>query len=442
MTRNDRLYGAGPLPDPRSAAGRDRDRIIYTSAFQRLSGVTQVITAYEADVHAIHNRLAHTLEVAQLARRISQRLLTEQAGESVAVGGLDAEAAEAAALAHDLGHPPFGHAGEQELDRILTNEEGCPGGFEGNAQSFRIVTCLARQSENFSGLDLTRATLNGILKYPWFRAVSGDRHKKWGAYSTEANDFNFARLGEDGSRRRRSLEAEVMDWADDVAYAVHDASDFYRAGLVPLDRLKRDDEERTRFLTAAFTRWKDNGKRMTGRFQQEVKDALENALALFVPTAPFGGSREERAQLRTFCSTLIHQYVLAINVAKPTDRRRVQIEPKIRTEVDILKELTWQYVILRPSLVTLQHGYRAVIHGLFREYMKEIKAGNIGLLPRSNREQLVEAEEAAGSENALQQARCRIVSDLISGLTESQALRLHARLTGRTSGSMFEPLGH
>ena len=132
-------------------------------------------------------------------------------------------------------------------------------GFNGNAQSFRIATNLALRSTEYPGLDLTRATLNALLKYPWSRGPTGKQHQKWGAYKTEQEQFEWARrLCPDGDQRK-SAEAELMDWADDVTYAVHDVADFYRAGLIPLDRLEKDPSERDRFLESAFRRREQEG---------------------------------------------------------------------------------------------------------------------------------------------------------------------------------------
>ncbi len=152
----------------RTVAERDRDRILYTTALRRLAGVMQVVAPNEG--HVVHNRLTHVLEVAQIARRLAERLIRCTSRKDIkAVGGLSAEIAEAAAFAHDLGHPPFGHVAEEELDALAV-QAGSPDGFEGNAQSFRIVTKLATRRVKETGLDLSRATLAAILKYPWLRA--------------------------------------------------------------------------------------------------------------------------------------------------------------------------------------------------------------------------------------------------------------------------------
>jgi len=187
MNRRDtRRHGSG-ASDQRGAGQRDRDRILYSSAFKRLNGVTQVVAASEGTI--FHNRLTHSLKVAQLGRRLAEHLL-DQKGErekAEAWGGLDPEVVDAAGLAHDLGHPPFGHIAEKALDDLVTNPSSAglgdiprnPDGFEGNAQTFRILTWLSAHHETkYPGLNLTRATLDATLKYPWPRNLQGSPEDK------------------------------------------------------------------------------------------------------------------------------------------------------------------------------------------------------------------------------------------------------------------------
>ncbi|CAI8008465.1 Deoxyguanosinetriphosphate triphosphohydrolase-like protein [Geodia barretti] len=174
--REERFHNNDRAPDQRNPFQRDRDRIIYTSAFRRLAWVTQVVSAAEGE--PFHNPLTHTLEVAQIGKRLAEKLVEEQPEEAHELGGVEPEVVEAAGLAHDLGHPPFGHAAERELDGLVQGLQ-LPDGFEGNPQSFRVVTKLAVRSAETPGLNLSRATLNAILKYPWFRhATPPNRHRK------------------------------------------------------------------------------------------------------------------------------------------------------------------------------------------------------------------------------------------------------------------------
>ena len=170
--------------DSRSPAQKDRDRIIYTSAFRRLAEVTQV--ASPGDAHVFHNRLTHSLQVAQVGRSLAEKL---RAGGAAcdAIGGVDPDTVEAACLAHDLGHPPFGHTAEERLNKLVGSTAG---GFEGNAQSFRIVTKLAFKSTKHAGLDLTAGTLAAILKYPWLK---GQNKENWKQTFTPVPSVSFGR---------------------------------------------------------------------------------------------------------------------------------------------------------------------------------------------------------------------------------------------------------
>ena len=300
----------------RSEAERDRDRILYSSAFQRLVGITQVASPETGA--SFHNRLTHSIKVAQVGRRLAQALKARNAElgrPSHVVAELDEDAVEASCLGHDLGHPPFGHEAETELDTLARTW----GGFEGNAQSFRILTRLALRELTYPGLNLTRVTLNGVLKYPWLRDDGdGPRRKKWGAYASERDVFEWVRGSSPPDQR--ALEAEFMDWADDVTYAVHDLEDFYRVGLVPLDRLAGQPGELSSFVQSFFE--DSDQKRVQGKFVADnlsKNDLLTAADFLFgadgfVTAQPYRGSLVDRVTTRARSSTLIDRYISAVSV--------------------------------------------------------------------------------------------------------------------------------
>lgn len=245
--------------------------MVYCSAFRRLAEVTQVVSASEG--YSFHNRLTHTLKVAQIARRLAERLSRRAQDEGLGI--IDPDVVETAALVHDLGHPPFGHTAEIALDELAV-QAGERDGFEGNAQSFRIVTKLAIRTPAYPGLNLTRATLNAVLKYPWLRATKGPHSRKWGVYHAEEAVFDWAR---GAAGESRSIEAELMDWADDIAYSVFDVDDFYRAGLIPLDRVMVDRFERDRFVADARARLKRWGK--PDAVIDEYVNAFDELLSFF-----------------------------------------------------------------------------------------------------------------------------------------------------------------
>ena len=412
-------------PSTRPEAQRDRDRILYSSAFLRLSHVTQV-AAPEAS-HTFHSRLTHSLKVAQVARGLAQRLQTlSERGELDAaakalVAWLDADATEAAALAHDLGHPPFGHVAEKILQE---NAVKSAASFEGNPQSFRIVTRLSRRSADARGLNLTRRTLNGLLKYPWPRAEEPpERARKWGAYDGDRVDFDWARINV--AVDERTLEAELMDWADDVTYAVHDMDDFYRAGLVPLDRLTSNREE-----IAGFQRF------LAGKYPKQadrLTDTSERLLTGFVSSirSPYAGRTEERVNLRALGSALIGRYIAAVSLADAGNGTSVvlRIPDDVEDEVQVLKQLTWYYVIKRPSLDVIQRGQMRIISTLYEMYRGAVVKKELQLFPPA----FAERVEAAEGETAQE----RIVIDLIAGMTERNAAEIYAQYMGVSPGSLF-----
>jgi dGTPase len=435
------FYKKDRPPDNLTPGQRDRDRILYTSSFRRLAGVSQVVSAGES--HVFHNRLTHSLEVAQVARRLAEKLAREQNELAQRIGGVDADVAEAVALAHDLGHPPFGHAAEQELNQLGTPI--LPDAFEGNAQSFRIVTKLALRAPynrelrapETPGLNLSRATLCGLLKYPWLRGTGGKYEHKWGAYQTEAPLFKWARELFPSGDETKCVEAEIMDWADDTTYSVHDLEDFYRVGLVPLDRL-RDAAERRRFFDATFSRSKSAAAN-SNYSRDALETAFEELISSIPINEPYFGSQEQRCNLRTFTAYLIARYINAISLRQPSqdDRRLVAIDPDRHKEVIMLKELTWYYVINRPALATQQHGQRTVIQSLFANFLSNAKRGNFALFPIAVRELLDKVRRDLDDEQR-ERELARIVIDLIAGMAEQQAVEMSLRLSGTSLGSALD----
>lgn len=410
----------------RSAFARDRDRILHCSALRRLAQVTQVVDSSEG--HVFHNRLTHSLKVAQIARRLAERLLAEQPDEAKQVG-LNPEVAEAAALAHDLGHPPFGHVGEATLNELFKEEEN-PQGFEGNAQSFRIVSSLCVRDSSYAGLNLTRATLNAILKYPWVRDLKDQkRSKKWGAYEdTEGAALTFARLGfADGIR---SVEAEIMDWSDDITYAVHDMEDFYRAGLIPLDRLTIYGQERDLWINAVFER---RTEAQIGLSRQRFAEVANRIFDAFSTRERYSGSKRQRAALKKTGSALINQYVhsFSLNGVSDASSTMVTIEPEAEADLKVLKQLTWHYVILNPALSSQQYGKAKIIRNLFDTYM------NISIDKKWSAVMPVRFIESLQNVSK-KRDRMRAVADLICGFSDSEAVIMHQKLTGAHTGSILD----
>jgi dGTPase len=415
--------------DARTDAQKDRDRLLYTSALRRLAKVTQVVAA---DVgHVFHNRLTHSFQVAQVGLRTAQRLEPSYVKLAGASHGFDPNVVEAACLAHDLGHPPFGHVAEKKLNELAC-EDPAIDGFEGNAQSFRIVTRLSQHSPTHRGLDLTRATLAAILKYPWLMGENAVKLDKWGAYSSEKKDFEFATALCPLSQTK-TIEASLMDWADDVTYSVHDVEDFYRAGRLPLHLLadRRYDKERKGFFEKVFARHAD--KKGIWADQKSLEEAFnEVIIGLFPLEGSYTGTWEERAALRDFSSQLIGRYVGATTIIERTGGLELCIDPDRELEVAMLKELTWVYVIEAPELASQQEGQREVIGGLFSIYSDAAQGHrSLYLFPAYYRKAL----EAVATDHG----KKRVVIDLIAG-TEEQALTMYGRLTGISMGSGLEQI--
>lgn len=433
VARQDRRYQKSSEVDNRNRFQRDRDRVLYSAAWRRLGHVTQVVSPTEGIV--FHNRLTHTLEVAQVGRRIAERFENERVEH---LGGVNPDVVETAALVHDLGHPPYGHAVETELNRQVS--KFTHDGYEGNAQSFRIVTKLARRRLQFEGLDLTRASLNAALKYPWTRAEKDevdryknrvDRHKKWGVYSTELEDYYWAREIVSHSIDKKCIEAEIMDWADDVAYAIHDVEDFYRAGLIPLERfIDKRDPEVERFAEYAEGKLSEE----LSLDKDRIKDILLRVTKISPTERPYSGSTIQRAGLKALSSQLISDCVRNVSLANTIDDEfLLKVPESLRNQVEVLKQLTWLYVIDNRAIKIQQHGQRRVVKDLFEIYFEATGSSDSdlqGVLPESHLERLEDTPDET--------TRARVVADLISSMTERQLLVTHRKLAGIDLGSITD----
>lgn len=387
-----------------------------------------MVRAGEAEY--FHTRQQHTLKVAQVGRRLAEFCIDSDATLALS-WGLDPEVVEAACLAHDLGHPPFGHIGEYTLNDLV-EQAGDLDGFEGNAQSFRIITRIGVRFDDVPGLDLTRATMAAILKYPWLRDRSiQSRSKKWSCYAADRRDFEFARAFHKGDDRQ-TAEAALMDWADDIAYSVHDLEDFHRAGAMPWHLI---------FSAAGIAKLVNQAHAAWYGAPADARARLEHAAASLqgyidawdvLAKETYDGSRAHRVALRALTSTLIGRYIQATKLNPDLTGEPVIRGEEEEAEVLILKQITRQYVITSPTLLAQQHGQQIIIQGLFRAIMDgAVRAKGLpGFLP-ARFAYLWDA--AAGSVS-------RFTADCIGSMTESQAIALHARLYGTASGSVMDPL--
>ena len=380
---------------------RDRARVVHAASFRRLAAKTQVVGPQSDDF--VRNRLTHSLEVAQIARDLSRAL------------GTHPDITETAALAHDLGHPPFGHNGE----RIL-NELGAEcGGFEGNAQTLRLLTRLEAKTADAAGesvgLNLTRATLDACTKYPWARAEAPAASAgKFGVYDADRATFDWVRAG--AAPERRCVEAQVMDLADDVAYSVHDVEDGTVAGKVDLTRLD------TAAVWETVRRW---------YLSDASDDDLDAVLARLRavgswPGASYDGSRSASAALKNLTSDLIGRFCGAVQQATfaasagPFVRYEADLVVPAETwaEITVLKGIAAHYVMEDASRVALQERQRAWVADLF------------AVLWRSEGTELEGPFAADWSTAVDDAARTRVVIDQVASLTDASALAWHARLCG------------
>ena len=437
--------------DNRHSFQVDRDRILYSSAFRRLAQITQVLTAQEG--HVFHNRLTHSLKVAQVARRLAERLITEQSKVAEAIGGVNPDVVEAAALAHDLGHPPFGHTAEEELD-TCARKAGLADGFEGNAQSFRILTRLAIHRLDYYGLNLTRATLNAVLKYPWLRArspkglapggtsvdgvqspdLTSKRHRKYCIYDLDIEAFNFVR---EASNDRQTVEASIMDFADDITYSVHDLEDFYLAGLIPLELLATDWDELERFISEWLRVSPNNRvakvvKANPHRFQNFL-NATYNLKGQYPP-----GSFEQKAQIKRISSQLIQSYIQSVELSTEYgDRGYLKYNRNREEELKFLQRIVWTYVISNPRMATQRYGQKRIIKTLFEIYLQAISDRDLSFIPARFVREFLE-NEAQLEDPQLNQEQTRMAVDIVAGLSEAEAVIQYRRLTGISQGLFMD----
>jgi dGTPase len=382
---------------------RDRARVVHAAASRRLAAKTQVHGPQMDDF--VRNRLTHSLEVAQVARDLSRAL------------GSQPDIAETAALAHDLGHPPFGHNGEYALHELAAP---C-GGFEGNAQTLRLLTRLEAKTLDASGasvgLNLTRATLDACTKYPWPRAGG---HRKFGVYADDLPVFGWLRQGApDGPNR--CVEAQIMDLADDVAYSVHDVEDGVVAERVDLARLDRPA------IWAAVRSW---------YLPDADDDAMDAALSELTrvdswPDAPYDGTRRSLAALKNVTSDLIGRFCGEVQVATfaaaggPFVRYRADLVVPEQTMVEmaVLKGIAAHYVMQADDRVAMMDRQRELIAELVEALMARA--------PVSLDRAFADDWEAAPDDAA----RLRVVIDQVASLTDASAVTWHERLVRQGSDS-------
>jgi len=401
----------------RSDFARDRARLLHSSALRRLAAKTQVLSP-TAGLDFARNRLTHSLEVAQVGRELATSL------------GLDPDVVDTACLAHDLGHPPFGHNGE----KALNDWSAGIGGFEGNAQTLRLLTRIEPKVIDASGrsygLNLTRASLDASCKYPWPAAQGipdpGGR-TKFGFYDDDTDAFEWLRAG--APRRRRCIEAQVMDLSDDIAYSVHDFEDAVVNGYIDVAALgaKVDHES----LVSSMHAW------VGGELShEELDEAFDRLTALPSWLDGYDGGRLDQARLKDLTSQLIGRFAASATQATRESYAQesivrfgasVVVSPEVIGEIAALKGIVAAFVMTQGTRRPLYERQREVLTELADELWRR---GPSELDPGFALDWREAADDAG---------RRRVVVDQVASLTDQSATSWHDRLVGVGATPLVDP---
>jgi dGTPase len=401
-------------PDYRSVFQRGHDRLIHNAAFRRLQAKTQVFLSGEYDFY--RTRLTHSIEVAQIAGSITRRLnaTSPQLGPDF---HLDTSLVESVALAHDIGHPPFGHAGEATLHRLMKPW----GGFEGNAQTLRLITeIIFTSGRSRRGLNPSRAFMDGVLKYKTlFRELDDpsrhflyDEQERYLTFVFDGRPFPAELTPGRERNALRSIECQVMDWADDTAYSLNDLVDSVNAGFITEARVRR---------------WAT----------EQSLDAGESALIEALLAAINAGDLERVMNRR------IGNFVEACTLVERTNfmsdrtnryRFGLEIDPVVVREQKLYARLARQLVFRSPQVCQLEHkgGFmlERVFNALSENYLSDGAPAH-GLLSRD-----FEAEIARADGD--HRAGARVICDYLAGMTDGFASRIYKRLFDPDFGSIID----
>jgi dGTPase len=381
---------------------RDRARVLHSAGFRRLAAKTQVHTAGSDDF--LRTRLTHSLEVAQISREMGTRL------------GCDPDVVDVAGLAHDIGHPPFGHNGEAALNAAA---EAC-GGFEGNAQTLRILTRLEAKVDG-AGLNLTRASLDASCKYPWSRQPG---RRKFGVYDDDRPVFDWIRETAPPGERK-CLEAQVMDWADDVAYSVHDVEDGVHGGYLSLRPLLHDADERAELCADVARVYSDESPEALG-------EALRLLLAdeVVIAAADYDGGHRSQVALKRMTSVLTGRFVSS---AVGATNSRHGSSPVRRYDADLIIPRTVRNQCALLKGMALRYVMRARAAEDWYEQQRAILTDLVTVLTERAPEHLDPMFAELWKIAETDAARLRVVIDQVASLTDPAAVAWHRTLMAADS---------
>jgi dGTPase len=386
----------------RSVFQVDRDRVLYSAAFRRLQNKTQVFKSGAHDFY--RTRLTHSLEVAQIGRSIVNYINKYFFGENA----VDSDLVEAICLAHDLGNPPYGHSGEAMLNDLMREA----GGFEGNAQTLKIITeQLHEDNEGDSGMKPSRAFVDGILKYKVLWSDSNKSGKF--LYDSQRKYLDFVNGGK-AHYPERSLECQIMNWADDVAYSLHDLSDGYLAGFVT----RREVE-----IWAAGQSLNGEEKRCLDVVMQKLK---------------------QREDFDRFLASRTGKFIEGVNVIERSHclseqskryRYGIEIDAAVKHENTLYKRLAVDLIFRSPQLEQLEFKGRYILKRLFEAFLQG-GPGNFSLnraiLPTVLREKIKHIDDSDYV------AVARIICDYFSEQTDISLPRIYKRLFDPDYGSFYD----
>jgi dGTPase len=425
-------YRAETGGDARSPVEKDRDRIIHASAFRRLQGKSQIFGVGLTDF--FRTRLTHSLECAQIGGGIAERVKSKHWSDVVEKEADFTPLVQAACLAHDLGHPPFGHNGERALRKKMKEYNGTL--FEGNAQSFRIVTAIEPKefgrtrngTDRWVGLNLTRATLKAMTKYPWGEDDGRTYHRgrlKFGLFREPADEEYFEWVW-DTERPQRTIATSVMDVADDIAYATHDFEDGVWAEMIPLHLLVRADPAACMTLQNKVLSL-DRDRDLRAFPDDDIAKPLASLLGRIKEQTwaqrPFERTRVNRRLLKRYVTDLIDYFIRA------TTPDGVFTPPAgvIRQHLDLLTGMARAWMIDRPDLETQQYAQREMIEAIFDGYWTEPR-----MLPRRDEWELIAADTSSRRtgwrRRKVWPEKARIICDHIAGMTDAYAARVYAAM--------------